>query len=172
MVTRYDIVVGIDPDCDKSGFSVVDVANRSISLNCYEFPELLERLQELKRDAEATGKRYKVVIEASWLIKTNWHLIRGDSKAVCAAKGHQVGRNHETGMKIAQMCGYYGIPYEEQRPLMKKWNTRDGKISHDELAYFAKLNKKRSNSEERDAALLAWSYANLPMKIMIIKAKR
>jgi len=33
------------------------------------------------------------------------------------------------------------------------------------LAYFTNLEKKKTNQEERDAALIAWGYANLPIKM-------
>lgn len=43
-------------------------------------------------------------------------------------------------------------------------NGKDGKITHEELASFTGV-KERTNQEGRDAALLAWTYAGLPIRM-------
>jgi hypothetical protein len=43
------------------------------------------------------------------------------------------------------------------------WHGRDGKITQEEIAAFTGIDG-RHNQEERDAALLAWIYAGLPIK--------
>ena len=56
-----------------------------------------------------------------------------------------------------------------QKPLALKsgglhlWNSKDGKITHEELAKFTGITQ-RTNQEGRDAALLAWTFAGLPVK--------
>lgn len=109
------------------------------------------------------GKNYIVIIEAGWLNKSNWHLSRKDTKAVAAAKGNSAGRNHETGRKIAEICQYYNIPHMLVRPLKKMWKGRDGKITREEIAAFTGITG-RNNQEARDALLLAWEYAGLPVR--------
>ena len=44
------------------------------------------------------------------------------------------------------------------------WQGKDGKITQQEIASFTGITG-RNNQEERDAALLAWVYAGLPIKI-------
>ena len=70
-------------------------------------------------------------------------------------------------MMIVQHCKVMGIDVIEQRPLKKCWKGPDGKITHDELAYFIPGLPQKTNSEERDALLLMWNEANLPMKIKL-----
>lgn len=107
-----------------------------------------------------------VVIEASWLIKGNWHLSSWERKQRAASKGYDVGRNHETGKKIVEMCQHLGIEVLEHAPLRKCWKGKDGKITHDELASFTGL-MGRTNQDARDAALLAWAYAGLPIRLKL-----
>lgn len=163
------MVIGIDPDVDKSGCACLDVANRTIETATLAFPQLLDYLQFAKRIAEASGNAYVVVIEAGWLNKSNWHILPRDTKAAAAAKGNAAGRNHEVGRKIAEMCQRWQIPYELVKPLplhaggANLWQGKDGKITQEELAAFTGVTG-RTNQEGRDAALLAWTWAGLPIR--------
>lgn len=79
--------------------------------------------------------------------------------------------DHETGKKLIELCVHWGIPVAEMAPLplkiggMYMWSGPDGKITHEELVAVTGLKKSRSNQEERDAALLAWRLAGLPLRI-------
>ena len=75
-----------------------------------------------------------------------------------------VGANHETGRKIVEMCRHWGIHVEEQRPLQKMWRGKGGKITAAELKEITGITS-RTNQDERDAALLAWVWAGLPVRI-------
>jgi len=66
------------------------------------------------------------------------------------------------------MCKHYGIEVIEHFPLRKIWKGKDGKITQEELASFTGL-KGRTNQDARDAALLAWSFANLPIRLKLNK---
>ena len=96
---------------------------------------------------------------------------RGGSAARSALIGNHTGRNHEVGRKIVEMCRHYGIEVVEQPPLRKMWKGRDGKITHEELQHLAIITDKtnhitnKTNQETRDAALLAWEYVGLPIRI-------
>jgi hypothetical protein len=50
------------------------------------------------------------------------------------------------------------------KPLKKNWKGKDGKITHKELALFTGLTG-RTNQEARDAGLIAWIFAGLPIRI-------
>lgn len=158
-------IIAIDPDAEKNGVALLDPKTREIELFTLTFPRLIDFLVA-KRDIFGTSlERYKVVIEAGWLNKSNWHVYARDTPQLAAAKGNATGRNHETGRKIAEMCEHYGIVYELVKPLRKNWRGYDGKITHDELANFTHLRDRRTNQEERDAALLAWVTAGLPIRV-------
>jgi hypothetical protein len=161
---KYDTIVAIDPDVEKSGVAYLKPSTRQLEVSSLEFPLLLEYLQHAKGISEETNESLIVVVEASWLISHNWHKGKADNYRTAAAKGNSAGRNHEVGRKIVEMCRHYGIEVIEQRPLKKCWKGPGGKITHKELAFFTGLMGK-TNQDARDAALLAWSFANLPIRL-------
>jgi hypothetical protein len=137
------MLIGIDPDVDKSGVAVKE--DGKILLYSLKFWDLFEFLSQLRP--------YKVVIEGGWLHdKSNFRATK--SSSISARIGKNVGSNHEVGRKIVEMCEYLRIDYEVVKPLQKKWKGRDGKITHEEIVKYFKLDIKRSNQEERDALLL------------------
>ena len=160
---RYDIIIAIDPDTEKSGVARLDVTERKSWADTLPFPMLIEYVRQVYRINK--GQRVAVVVEASWHKTHNWHLSRRNNLEIAVKKGYDVGRNHETGKKIIEMLTYYGIPVEEQKPLRKIWQGTDRKITHTEITAITGWDKKRSNQEERDAMLLAWDYSNLPIII-------
>lgn len=166
---KYKTVVGIDPDVDKSGVATLDTKTGQMIATDLPFPFLVDFLRDLGDDNE--DESIVIVVEASWLISYNWHTKNGDNRRVSAAKGNSTGRNHETGRKIVEMCKHYDLDVIEQRPLKKCWKGKDGKITHEELSYFIPGLPKSTNQEVRDAALLAWNYAGLPMKVKPINQK-
>lgn len=164
---RKDYVVGIDPDVDKSGVAFLDTNNKRVVLHNETFPGLIRYLKSVKELTEKTNKTAIVVVEASWLISHNWHTKGSHSTGAIAKTGYNVGRNHQVGMLIVECCRELGIEVIEQQPLKKIWKGKDGKITHDEISYFVPGLPKQTNSEERDALLLAWNEANLPMMLKI-----
>lgn len=168
MKEKYDIYIGIDPDVDKSGVAHLDADTGLLKTSALTFPQLLDYLGYVKARKICS---FLVVIEAGWLNKAHWHLTPYDSKASAAAKGNAAGRNHEVGRKIAECCEAWDIPYKLVKPLRKCWRGKDGKITHEELAYFTHI-KGRTNQEGRDAALLAWNEAGLPVRVKPINTKR
>lgn len=169
ILKQPDIIIGIDPDVDKSGFAQLDRMALGVTICTLTFPELIKALRKAKDQTTSDRKTLRVVVEASWLISHNWHLGHGKASAAgaIAKTGYNVGRNHQVGLMIVQYCKALGLDVIEQRPLKKCWKGPDGKITHAELAYFVPGLPARTNSEERDAILLMWNEANLPMKIKI-----
>jgi hypothetical protein len=160
MIGKADIIIGIDPDVSKSGVGVVSRERKDVEVFSRSFPELLEYLK-----MAATHTSVVVVVEASWKISTNWHTGRGDSIRTAARKGKDAGRCHEVGRKIVECARYYGLEVVERLPLKKIWKGKDGKITDEEIKAFMPI-QGRTNQEERDAALLAWDYAGLPIRII------
>lgn len=166
---KYDIVIGIDPDTDKSGYAVIDTKSGKVtSAADWELAKLFGILAADKAYCEKAGLSMVVVVEAAYLASHhNWHLNRNEfiSKAKAASIGYDTGRNHETGRAIIEFCRYLEIDVVPQKPLKKCWKGQDGKISHEEITTITKWDKKRSNQEVRDALLIAWNYARLPMRL-------
>lgn len=165
---KYDNIIAIDPDVEKSGVAYLKTSTRQLEVSNLTFPDLLDYLQHAKEIRDSPKESLIAVVEAGWLIESNWHLHRGDNLRTASAKGNSTGRNHETGRKIVEMCKHYGIEVLEHFPLRKCWKGKDGKITHEELASFTGL-MGRTNQDVRDAALLAWSFANLPIRLKLNK---
>lgn len=172
MKRRFDTIIGIDPDCDRSGVAVIDTAARELLVYTMTFPELVQYLTCVAADS-MEGRGVLVVVEASWKTETNWHGRRGDGYKVAAKKGYDVGRNHETGRKISEMAKAYGLEVKEKSPLRKCWKGKDGKITHGELVSLLEGSGVRhnlggrSNQEERDAALLALDASGIAMRMKV-----
>ena len=159
---KYDNVIAIDPDKEKSGVAFLKPSTRQLEVSNLTFPQLLDYLQFAKRQQDETRETLVVVVEAGWMVrKSNFHDAQG-RRAEKIAK--DVGANHETGRKIIEMCEYYGIQVVPHPPLIKCWKGKDRKITHEELVSFTGL-MGRTNQDARDAALLAWTFANLPIRI-------
>lgn len=158
---KYDFVIGIDPDCEESGFALLDMATKGIQVGKFSFPALFDKLLDI-----AGNERYLIVVEASWLNgHHNWHSKGADGQKVSSSKGYDIGRNHECGRKIVEMCKHWSIDVIEKAPLLKTWNGPDRKITQEEIEYFIPGFPKRSNNEMRDATLIAWDFAGFPIKV-------
>lgn len=162
---KPDSIIGIDPDCEKSGVAILQMASQKMFVENYTFPELVEFFISIK----TVYSNPVVIIEAGWLNKSHFHGKASDSRRLSAAKGNSVGRNHETGRKLVEMAKHYGLNVIKQRPLRKCWKGPDGKITHEEIKQFIPNWPSRSNQETRDAALLVWNYAGFPIRIKVGK---
>lgn len=164
---KRDIIIGIDPDVDKSGVAVIQRSTMQVSVKSVKFSAMTKIIEEIKAQSEELGKSLLVVVESSWLISHNWHTGKKQSVASVAKTGYNVGRNHQVGMMIVEFCRELGLEVIEQIPLKKCWKGTNGKISHEEISYFIPGLPNQTNSEERDALLLAWNEAGLPIRIKI-----
>ena len=157
-------IVAIDPDVDKSGVAFLHLPSRELRCEARSFPELIDDLHAIKQATDDLGEPLVVIVEAGWLNRSNWHVQAGDSRRKAAAIGRAAGRNHEVGRKIVEMARHMGIEVVEQRPLQKCWRGTGRKITHEELAAFTGYTA-RTSQDMRDAALLAWVYAGLPIRL-------
>jgi hypothetical protein len=163
------IIIGIDPDIEKSGYCVLKVNTKEVETTAKSFHEIVERFRALSYDQNCRDVEITVVVEASWIKgKNNWHLCIRDTKNVIAAKGYSVGQNHQTGILICEMARSYGLKVVEHLPLFKCWNGKDRKITDEEIKSFMPI-KGRTNQESRDAALLAWVFSGLPIRVKPVK---
>lgn len=157
-MARY--VIGIDPDSDRSGYGVVNVeTGEVVDAGACDFPTLFDVMDVWRR-----GEKVSVYIEGGWLNNGNWHLLGRMTVARAAAIGRSVGRNHQTGMLIEQMARRQGYDVRVVKPLRKCWRGKDGKITAKELQSVTSY-AKRCNQDARDAVLLAWVYAGLPVRV-------
>ena len=160
-----DVIIAVDPDIDRNGVAVLSRKTKRVNVFSLRFAETIERLQKLHDAANERNERIVILIEGGWLNPSNWHFRYTDSKAKCAAMGRHVGMNHECGILLTEMCGHYNLPYRIIKPLEKRWQGRDGKITQDEITQFIPDLPKRMNQDERDATLIAWVFAGFPIRI-------
>lgn len=160
-MNKPNVVVGIDPDVGKSGVATLYRDIRKVEVVDLTFPLLLTFLQTLKRKSVKEDFPFVVVVEAGWLNRSNWHINPKASRAMAAEIGNRTGQNFAVGQKIVEMCQHYNIKVIEQKPLPLHW--KKGKISHEEITLFVD-ELPVTNPEKRDAILMAWHYAGLPMR--------
>lgn len=161
-----DRIIGIDPDIDKSGVCYLNRWTREVEVASMDLPELIDYLADNSQDIGLV-----VVVEAGWKNAiSNYH--RGTYGRVAQKVALNVGRNQQVGLDIVKMCKHFGLEVVEKTPLRKIWKGKDRKITHNELSQFVPNLKKKTNQEERDAVLLAWDYAGLPIMIKPNKSSK
>ena len=159
--TRY--ILGIDPDLEKSGIALLDrQRGEFLKVSAVSFVEMSLILRGDVPDKDDIT----IVLEDSDL-STNWHVNPRDNVHVAAAKGRSIGMCHATARHIKELAEYYQMQVVQMKPLRKCWKGPNGKITHDECKQFMRNLPTRTNQEMRDAALLAWCYANLPIRMKV-----
>lgn len=169
-----EMIIAIDPDNNESGMGIVYTETKTISSCKLPFPKLIEYLRETIR-MKPRGY-FKVIIEGGWLNESNWHVKQAsryarDKEARAAKIGRSTGMNAQTGILIQEYCDYLGIDCSVVKPLKKCWRGQEGKISQEEMKAFIP-NLPRMNQDQRDALLLAWVYAGLPIKVNAMVGKK
>lgn len=157
MTRRGVAVVGLDPDKDKTGIAVIKDGEITLSNGC--FVDVLRTIHSLKEQGPL-----EVYLEAAWLTKSNWHLNHIQSIFAASKIGYNIGENHTVGRLLYESFMAMGVNVQAIRPLAKYWKGRDAKISHAELeqqlaACGVSGLAKRSNPEQRDAAVIALWYS-------------
>ena len=139
--------LGIDPDVTKSGVAFYESKTNKLELANLSFFQLFDYLNFVK-EAKQENQTLKVIIEAGWLNKSNWHAVKGGNSSINAQIGQRTGANHEVGKKIAEMCNYLGLTYELVKPTKSKVNAE----------FFKKVTGVigRTNQEQRDAGMLVY----------------
>lgn len=145
------IIIGIDPDVEKSGFCIVNGGKiQQIGV----FP-LWELFNYLDKHVNAL-----VVIEAGWIDKNGNEAKNKSYHGGGKGSSYDVGRNSEIGRQIAKFCHENNIPYVLRQPRG---------YSGLNAAQFKSITKYegKTNSETRVAAMFAldeWNFINLQSK--------
>lgn len=144
------IIIGIDPDLDKSGVSIYR-ENKSLELDCLTFPEVLNLFDHQLENIE------KVVIEAGWLVeKSNWHARAGMTPQARERQAKNVGENHAVG-KLLECCA-------KAKGLEVQLLTPQGKCNAAQFKRFTGY-QGSTNQETRDAGMLVFG---MPFKNKIV----
>lgn len=135
------MIIGIDPDLEKSGLAVLDQNTQRIEYSCLSFVALTDFIKAKKYLIKC------VYLEAGWLnAKSSWH---GENNLTVASRvGKNVGENHATGKILQQVIEHEGVKVILARPRSKKLNA-------DQFKNLTKI-ETRTNQETRDAIMLIW----------------
>lgn len=164
------LYAGIDPDIGRSGLAVLNPQSRKFefigAVKMMQIPTILTYLL-----SSGWVRRIEVFVEAPWLLgSVNWHGRAGDRKGVAVRKGYDVGRNHQRGRDIVEMLEPHFRVVREIPPLRKGWQGADHKITAHEFQALTG-HTGRTNQEARDAGLIAWASAGLPLRLKLWDVK-
>ncbi|MDR1122042.1 MAG: hypothetical protein LBM08_14145 [Dysgonamonadaceae bacterium] len=138
-----DLIIGIDPDLERSGVAIWIASGKIFDLRNLSFWQLFDFMR-------AHADRIRVVrVEAGWLNKkSNFHSRAGQTKTEGEAIARNVGENHAIAKIICQMCVYLQLQYEEVQ-------QKAHKLDRDTFRVITGY-KGRTNQETRDAAMLVY----------------
>ncbi|MFV0536805.1 MAG: hypothetical protein ACK5M3_05450 [Dysgonomonas sp.] len=165
---RPEIIIAIDPDYYLSGVVQLQTETKQIDWQTLGFTDLIQYLYQIKTKYGTLRQTIEIVVEVSWHNTHNHHLGGKHTLATASKTGYNIALNHRTGQLIIEMAKFIGFSVTEQPPLRKCWKGSKGKITHDELSYFTGITG-RTNQEVRDACLIAWNYANFPIRVKNFK---
>ena len=140
------ILIGIDPDVDKSGVAIKTPSG--MDMKTLNFFALFDYLRSVKKYANEARLELCVFVECGYLNKGNRHKVLGGSLSLNSKIGEHIGQNHQVAKKILEMCEYLGLNYQEVRPTKTKLDSNQ---FNEKTGY-----KKRTNQEQRDAMMLIW----------------
>lgn len=134
------MIIGIDPDIDKSGIAVLH-ETKQIEYSTLNFVDAIGFIRMNKPVIKC------VYLEAGWLNKkSSWHGAKNMS--VAARVGKNVGENHATGKLLKQCIEAEGVKVIEVQP-------KGSKLNAEQFERLTKI-KTRTNQETRDAIMLVW----------------
>ena len=146
--TKY--VIGVDPDCKKSGVAMFEDGNLTTLENltiidfiklCYSWHDPFECVLTM-------------VIEDGNQISGLYHRNTNQNKLVQHKISERVGANKQRATDLIEIAKFYGITVVAQKP--RKGNWADKKPMFEKVTGW----KKQSNPETRSAAFFGYMYAN------------
>tara|TARA_R110000751_G_scaffold269427_1_gene369097 strand:- start:190 stop:627 length:438 start_codon:yes stop_codon:yes gene_type:complete len=144
MKTKY--VIGVDPDCKKSGVATF----KDGELMCLDNLSLIDFLDFCSK----LRKEVIIVIEDGNQISGLYHRNTNQNKLVQHKISERVGANKQRATDLIEIAKHYGITVIAQKPRKGNWS--------DKKPMFEKVTgwKKQSNQETRSAAFFGYMYAN------------
>lgn len=112
MKCRYDNIIAIDPDKDKSGVAFLKPTTRQLEVSNLTFPCLMDYLQFCKKTSLEKQETVIVVVEAGWMVrKSNFHEAQGHR----AEKSQRMSaRTMKQGARLSKCASITGL---------KSWHT-------------------------------------------------
>lgn len=146
--TKY--VIGIDPDCKKSGLACFK-DGKLIALDNHSLIMFTEYCRAINKE---DNSNITFVIEDGNLISGLYHRNKNQNKSVQHKISERVGANKQRATDLIEIAKYYGITVVRQKP--RKGNWADKKPMFEKWTGW----NKQSNPETRSAAFFGYMYAN------------
>jgi GTP-binding protein EngB required for normal cell division len=143
-MSNKTLLIGIDPDVDRSGFCAYRADLGQISqLTTMDLEDTFRQILDYHEDSKELGFDLIVLVEAGWNNKTNFHVKGSDNAWKSASIGSKLGENSSIGKQIIKFCEKHKIEVIAVTPKSHKINAD----------YFKAMTKwaKRTNQEMRDA---------------------
>lgn len=163
-VQKKGLILGIDPDIDRSGICILDRRTRTIEVDTLDFPNLVDKCI---KECQNSNDPAEIYVEAGWMNKGNWHVTESRNgkfspQAWAAAVGANAGACNAVSKLLIQTLEYNDLTVFPIKPLRKIWRGKDRKITHAEIIrelnlYQIKYQFNRTNQEIRDAILICLS---------------
>jgi hypothetical protein len=148
---KTKVLIGIDPDTDKSGYALYYPGKKTIAtLQCFDLIDMMETI-----NLNTAVLDVKVHLEAGWLIgkgnfsDRNKYGSRGANEKIA----NRVGANNEIGRQLEKFCIRYNIPCMLKKPQgYSSW-------SHAQFCkYTGWPSKILTNPEKRVAGMMVFGY--------------
>jgi len=144
MKTEY--VVGIDPDCKKSGIAIFQ-KGQLIGLKNITLIEFIDYCKNI-------GKDVTFVIEDGNLISGLYSRNKFGNASLQHKISERVGANKQRATDLIEIAKTYGVRVVTQKP--RKGNWADKKQTFEKITGW----NKQSNPETRSAAFFGYMFAN------------
>lgn len=158
--SQYDVIIGIDPDREKSGVAFLRKKDGMIEALNLSIGDILDACLAIKNDLPEF--KIKIIIEASWKIeKSNFHASKGARSRTALGEtiAKRVGQNQGAGISISKLLQHYKFEVQEVLPQRKHgmktekgWNPEGRKLFYKMTE--GKLTKKEISDDCKDAVLL------------------
>lgn len=140
-MAEAEIIIGIDPDVDKSGLAYYIKPQEKLLLHQFDLQDLFETVLDVHK---LRAGKVLVRLEAGHKVKKTWQ-----RRTIGVAK--DIGRNNEIGSQIEKFLIKNNIRFELVPPF------GGSKVNHETFCKITGWDiKKKTNPETRVAGLLAY----------------
>ena len=146
-----EYVIGVDPDCKKSGFAFYK-NEKLVSLRNWSFREYLNAMNNEFEKHGLTTDNTIFVIEDGNLIRTIFKKHRDSNKNVYAEKGRNVGRVQQQATCLIDVAKELGYTVHCMKPMTGNWADPAMTPQFKQATRWT----KRSNPETRSAAFFGF----------------
>ena len=149
-------IIGIDPDCVKSGLAVYEDGKLTGLLN-FTLSEYIEMLPLLAQEDAI------IAIEDANLIGGMYRHNPRDSRALAAKKAQHVGAIKRQCSVMIELAEAYGVEVKAYKPRKGNWAGVTKTVNNKQGVALLKKHtgwEGRSNNETRSAAFFGWIHLN------------